>query len=176
MSSYSSGSCSPNRSPLRKNTELSILSNKSCYTSYQFKGPEHSIGILMLECYLSDICKSISEHKSVTHQTYTLVPPIDNILQDCMGLCNITLQFYTQVKSALSLICKIFEETCDRLIKDLVLLLAKICEMIAKGEHFSHEISVPVRKNVGNDVEACLVELKIRVNRVTPRVINVFFI
>lgn len=129
----------------------------------------------MLECYLSDICKSISEHKTVTHQTYTLVPPVDSILHDCMGLCNITLEFYTQVKSALSLICKIFEHACDGIVKDLVLLLARVCEMIAKGEHFANEVSVPVRIDKGNDLEGCLVELKIRVNRVTPRVINVFF-
>lgn len=127
----------------------------------------------MLECHLSDICKSLSEHKSVTYQTFTLVPTINNVLHDCMALCNITLDFYTQVESALSLICKIFENNCQWLIKDLVLLLAKICEMIAKGKHFSAEVSVPVRQSFGNNIEECLVQLNIRINRVTPRVVNV---
>jgi hypothetical protein len=90
-----------------------------------------------------------------------------------MALCNITLEFYMQVESVLNLICKIFENNCQWLIKDLVYLLAKICEMIAKGKHFSAGVSVPVRQVFGNNIEECLVQLNIRVNRVTPRVVNV---
>jgi hypothetical protein len=161
------------RSPKRKNTELSVLSSKSHYATYQYKSPDNSISLLMLESYLSDIVKTISEHKSITEHSYMQVGPMRNILSDCMSLSNITFEFYSQVDAALNLLCKIYEYSCTSMIKDLVRLLARICGMIGNKEHFTQGVSVPMRESFGTNLDQCLVELKIRMNRVTPRVINV---
>lgn len=165
----------PPRSFKRKNTELSVLSNKTQYTTFHGNSQDQSISLLMLESYLSDICKSISQHKSITEHSYLQVGPIRNILNDCRALSNVNKDFFNQVDTALNLLSKIYEYSCTSMIKDLVALLGTICQMISNKQHFSSDFSIPIHNHSGVSLDQCLVDLKIRINRLTPRVINVIF-
>lgn len=96
-----------------------------------------------------------------------------NILNDCLALSNISLEFYSQVEAALNLTCKIYEYSCSELSGQLVNLLGTVFEMIDKYKYSAHTVSLHLRDPHGKNIDECLVQLKIRINRVTPRVVNV---
>lgn len=163
------------RSGTRKNTELSLIASRMLANNYKTQNAEHSISILMLESYLSDICRIISEGGCITETLYSQISAMKNILNDCMILSNISLEFYRQVETALSFIAKIYEYSCTDLIKDLAHLLMKIVSMIKNYGYLSSTLTVPIRGNKNISINEILAELKIRISRVTPRIINVNF-
>lgn len=169
---------SPDTSPKgrnikRKLSELSILSTKVQLPSYHPHNAKHTISILMLQSFLNDTCKSISSSSIVNEHMYSQVPAMRNILNDCLALSNISLEFYRQVEAALNLTCKIYEYSCSSLTSELVNLLGIVLEMIDKYKYCAESVSLYLRDPVGTNIEGCLQQLKIRINRVTPRVINV---
>lgn len=157
----------------RKLSELSILSTKVQMPSYHPQNSKHTISILMLQSFLNDTCKSISLNSIVTEQIYCQVPAMRNILNDCLALSNISLEFYSQVEAALNLTCKIYEYSCSELAGQLVNLLGTVFEMIDKYKYSAQTVSLHLRDPHGKNIDECLVQLKIRINRVTPRVVNV---
>lgn len=161
------------RSGTRKSSEMSMIASRMIENNYKTQNTEHSISILMLKTYLSDICRTISLENCITEALYIQVPSMTNILNDCMNLSNISLEFYRQVERALSFIVKIYEYSCSSLLPDLVQLLIKILDMISSYDYLSITLTVPIKSNKCKSINEVLAELKVRMNRVTPRVINV---
>ncbi|OMJ78041.1 hypothetical protein SteCoe_22242 [Stentor coeruleus] len=162
------------RSGTRKSSEMSIIASRMLANNYKIQNTEHSISILMLETHLSDICKTVSLENCITEALYIQVPAMTNILNDCMNLSNISLEFYRQVERALSFIVKIYEYSCSSLLPDLVQLLVKIVDMIHSYDYLSNTLTVPIKSNKYKSNNEILAELKVRINRVTPRVINIW--
>jgi hypothetical protein len=176
MHTRPSSSSSPEprfRSLSRKPTELSILSSRSQINSYLSTTSAHPISLLMLESYLNEICKSISSSNSVTDQLHTQVQSMRNLLNDCIALSSISLEFYRNVESALNLVCRIHEDSDLSLIPSLVQLLCQVFGMIKNYSYIPNKVSVPVRAMQNSNLEEYLQGLKQRIGRLTTRVVMV---
>jgi hypothetical protein len=148
---------------------LSLASSKSIKTV----NTSHTVSILMLERYLSNICKTISSDYIISEASYNQLPSIKKILEDCARTSNISIEFYTLVETSLLLVSKIYKESCTNLIKELMQVLLKVFSMISKHQYNSNTSRMRIEPYQNMPMVEVLDELKIRMARITPRVINV---
>ena len=160
----------------KKNSGNNLLPNRTQYIAFHDNHQEQSIALVMLESYLSDICMYISKHNSITEHSYLQIGPIRNILNDCKELSHVNTDFFKKVETALNLLCKIYENSCTSMMRELVTLLETICQMITNKQHFSSGFLIPISDHFNPNLDQCLINLKIRINRLTPRIINVISI
>ena len=165
---------SPTRRIKRQNTELSVIASRQSIGTYRSQGSEHSVCILILESYLSDVRKSLSSDLTVHESSYLQLPSMKKVLTDCMTISDISLEFYRLVETALNFTAKIYEESCDSLINDLLQLLYKIFSLISCHGYLSDTVKLHFRRKKNVSLGESLLELNVRISRVTPRVINVW--
>jgi hypothetical protein len=154
----------------RKSTELTIFASRS---SLSRKLSDHSISILMLKSYLSEICKSISSTNAISPQLYAQVSIMNSVLNDCLALSHISLAFYKSAESVLSLVSSLYLYSDSGLMQDLVQMLASVLHMINTFAYASSTIAIPIRSHENMTREGSLQELCVRINRVTPRAVMV---
>lgn len=161
--------------PLRRSsTELSLKAPR--HQILPSTSSSHSISIKMLENYFKDLNSSISSTNKIPESINPQLSTIRNILNDCMALSHISLEFYCQVDACLNLINRTFLFCESTSPSELLTLIKKICEMINSREYIAKNISIPFRGTNGNSIEQYQSELQVRIGRITPRVINVSLI
>lgn len=155
----------------RSSTELSLKADRS--QLFSKPSTSHSISIKMLESYFQEISSSIQLTNRIPESTSSQLPTIRNILNDCMALSHISLEFYCQVDACLNLINKSFLFCEAASPQELTTLVKKICGMIDSHGYISKNISIPFRGPNGSSIDEFQSSLKVRIDRITPRVINV---
>ena len=160
----------------RKRSDTSILNSRFSITNKKNPNSNHSICVLMLQTYLSDILKTLSSTNTISDSSYQKLFSMKKILNDCMSISKISLEFYCLVDSALNFISKLYSNPEISLIQDLIQLLLKIFSYISSYKYLADTISIPIRGNKNLPIHELLGELNIRINRITPRIINVTYI
>lgn len=155
----------------RSSTELRLKASRS--QIFSKSSLSHSISIKMLEAYFQEILSSIHLTNKIPESTSSQLPTIRNILNDCMALSHISLEFYCQVDACLNLITKTFLFCDPTSPQELTALITKICGMIDSRSYIPKNISIPFRGPNGSSIDEFQSDLRMRIDRITPRVINV---
>ena len=148
--------------------------------------PEHMvkkpISLAILEKYFSDICQSISIKSSIDPSLSSKAETMHGVLKDCLkAIHDLSLEIYLQMASSLKDIQQIHKTQDNRLISGLTHKLLKISEMIEDNKYRSEServINQPNAKEIDKEIEKTsaedlAVELKIRISRVTARILNI---
>jgi hypothetical protein len=125
----------------------------------------------MLETFLQDICKSITNNK-FPELISAEIPMIRNLLNDSMALSHISLEFFCQFDACLNLMNKIIVFGSPHT-QELVILIGKLIQMIASNSYLPKKFSVPIRMEKGRNLEEKGTDLKVKIGKITPRLINV---
>jgi hypothetical protein len=77
----------------RKRSDTSILNSRFSITNKKNPNSNHSICVLMLQTYLSDILKTLSSTNTISNSSYQKLFSMKKILNDCMSISKISLEF-----------------------------------------------------------------------------------
>lgn len=136
------------------------------------------ISLIIIEKYFSDICQSIAIKNIIEKPLLIKATTMQDVLKDCLNtIPEISLQFYVLMASALKEIQQINAIQDESLYTGLVKKLVQIAGVIEENMYMGEGELVSVQG--GEEVEVRGVgeigkELLVRINRVTPRILNIW--
>ncbi|CAG9310572.1 unnamed protein product [Blepharisma stoltei] len=174
----------PNSQPLSINLLNPSDSPKSSVYSRKSLSPkpkkEKPISLVILEKYFSDVCKSIASTTEINENLLRKARQMRVVLDDCLeAIPDLSLNFYSLMESSINDIQKIAisnDKADYRALANKLLQLASDLDennIISSAEPASprkQPEEVPQSENLAE----IAVELKQKINRITPRVINIW--